>query len=690
MSQPATQPSTATVRVPLNDAPSRAPASGRTVARTGKVTQAEAESGNPAVLQSQASQAEALLLAQVAGVPNSNSNSNASEAATAPVAESCPVNQPGVSDPCGQAGVADAHPAGGFPVWAAALPLLGAGGGGGGSATPAAPYPISASPSVVQHLVTATNDTGRLLTDFGPDRSGNVYSLVKVVNNSTGLEVSDKVVAGNGSYVQGANPPTDPATNPWFYLDTSTGQVYLTAAGAAASSTGSSFTMSVRATAGTEVSQVATLSFELTSFTLTPNPAAGVSNPIDNMNDAGMQLANFGPDLSGYSYSIVRVLDNVAGGAVSGLATSGNGAYATANLPGTDPASNPWFYLDTATGTVYLTAAGAAAQCIGKSYTIEVQSSGAGGSSMASSVSFTVTAPTGGRSYDLVASSTMSEPITNANSGYDVLQVHQGNGAVTQMQFMPPFHGVDAQVTSLYVQVGNNQIEVQNHFSVANPGGVEYLTFTDQGRYYGYDLGTATALSYYRIQSTESTAASNEINGTSCNDLLLGSTSLDGHAEVFKGGAGNDLIFADPLFSGAPGHWVALVNGFSDQLYGGDGRDLLVGGGGTDVIYGEAGNDVLIGGYGNDQLTGGAGNDVFVFNAPLAAGHADVIQDFTAGDKIMLDVAVFGADALVGYSTGTGLLAYDRSTGALSYDSTVFATLATKPFTLDQTNFIVA
>ena len=125
---------------------------------------------------------------------------------------------------------------------------------------------------------------------------------------------------------------------------------------------------------------------------------------------------------------------------------------------------------------------------------------------------------------------------------------------------------------------------------------------------------------------------------------------------------------------------------FPTSSIGGDGNDLLVGGGGVDALSGGAGNDVLIGGYGKDALAGGAGNDIFVFNAPAGAANADTITDFAAGDKLRLDKAVFGADALTGNH-----LAYNAGTGALSFDGLVLATLANKPLlTLDQTNFIVA
>ncbi|QDW36955.1 hypothetical protein FFI89_007270 [Bradyrhizobium sp. KBS0727] len=64
---------------------------------------------------------------------------------------------------------------------------------------------------------------------------------------------------------------------------------------------------------------------------------------------------------------------------------------------------------------------------------------------------------------------------------------------------------------------------------------------------------------------------------------------------------------------------------------------------GDDVLVGGSGNDTLIGGAGNDSLTGGGGNDLFVLDGHSSGGVSlsghDVIQDFAAGDLILVDVA---------------------------------------------------
>lgn len=54
------------------------------------------------------------------------------------------------------------------------------------------------------------------------------------------------------------------------------------------------------------------------------------------------------------------------------------------------------------------------------------------------------------------------------------------------------------------------------------------------------------------------------------------------------------------------------VDGFADNLSGGNGNDTLVGKSGNDILRGGGGDDVLVGGPGDDVLDGGDGADVYV------------------------------------------------------------------------------
>jgi Ca2+-binding RTX toxin-like protein len=417
------------------------------------------------------------------------------------------------------------------------------------------------------------------------------------------------------------------------------------------------------------------------------NAPAEVFHPIDTLDDSGTVVADFDSNKPNAVFRITQVVDNATGLAVTGKYAAGSGDFASSGVVGADPATDPWFYLDTSSGKVYLTAAGAAAQCIGTSYTLTVQAVADGVPGETGTVTFKLAAPTTGEGDDLYADLLTGLTITDAASGYDVLQVHQGSANFTQMQVLAHKPGELAEDNSLYIQVGNNFAQVVHHFDDdggAGPTGLDYISFTGEGNYYSYDFGTASDLSYYHVAPGESTEAVPTVTGTNCNDVLYGGT-VAGYTETFNGGAGNDLIFGGPLFSGAPGDWDPVTNGVGDVLNGDAGNDLLVGAAGDDILNGGDGNDVLIGGRGHDTLTGGAGADVFVFNAPIDAAHADTIDDFIAGvDKIYLDSTVFGSGALTH-------LSYVEATGVLSYDTTLLATFTTKPtLALDSTNFIVA
>jgi Ca2+-binding RTX toxin-like protein len=408
--------------------------------------------------------------------------------------------------------------------------------------------------------------------------------------------------------------------------------------------------------------------------------------PIDKVGDGKTPVVDFNSNLSNAAFTIKQVLDNATALAVTDKSAEGSVAYDSNNF-GADPAKDPWFYLETTTGKLYLTPAGEAAQCIGTAYTLTVQAVAGGVAGETGTVTFTLGAPVTGERYDLTTSAVLGLKVENAVTDYDVLRVHQGDTNFSQMQVLTDPHGLLGEANSLYVQMGNNFAQVVNHFSADGSAGtapLEYLSFTGEGNYYGYDFGTAADLHYYEVAAAASSEGSPVVDGSGCNDLLYGNTDAT-YTEILNGGAGNDLMFAGPLFAGSPGAWVPLSKGIGDTLNGGAGNDLLVGAPGADILNGGTGNDVLIGGYGRDTLSGGAGADIFVFNAPLNAAHADTITDFTVGeDKIYLDSSVFGSDALT-------RLSYDAGTGALSYDSTLFATLTNKPgLALDQTNFIVA
>lgn len=156
------------------------------------------------------------------------------------------------------------------------------------------------------------------------------------------------------------------------------------------------------------------------------------------------------------------------------------------------------------------------------------------------------------------------------------------------------------------------------------------------------------------------------LKGLAGNDLLDGGAGND----TMYGGAGDDTYVVDSASDKAIeltsegtdlvkasvsftlGNYVekllltgsAAINGtgnsLANTLTGNSANNILKGLAGNDVLSGGGGADQLIGGKGMDTMTGGAGNDRFVFDdgdfASKTSTGADVIADFTAGDKIDL------------------------------------------------------
>ena len=113
-------------------------------------------------------------------------------------------------------------------------------------------------------------------------------------------------------------------------------------------------------------------------------------------------------------------------------------------------------------------------------------------------------------------------------------------------------------------------------------------------------------------------------------------------AEVFAGGAGNDLLdgmAGNDRLAGNDGNDTLYGRGGADSLSGGNGADLLHGGGGNDTLEGGAGNDRLVGSLGVDLLTGGTGADRFIFNS--LSDRGDTIADFDAAAGDRLDLRPF-------------------------------------------------
>ncbi|MEG4446124.1 calcium-binding protein [Microcoleus sp. AT9_B5] len=173
----------------------------------------------------------------------------------------------------------------------------------------------------------------------------------------------------------------------------------------------------------------------------------------------------------------------------------------------------------------------------------------------------------------------------------------------------------------------------------------------------GQPANTVNAQQFYNLSdgndnisllSLPPAAAGKPIFALSGNDNIIGTSGTDiingmQGADTIDGGAGTDSMNggkgSDQIDGGA-GDDALVGNNDNDTLIGGDGNDILAGGKENDVLIGGNGDDILLGDRGQDILTGGSGNDTFVLAGGQAAAtrlaDADVIVDFTAGDKIGL------------------------------------------------------
>lgn len=111
------------------------------------------------------------------------------------------------------------------------------------------------------------------------------------------------------------------------------------------------------------------------------------------------------------------------------------------------------------------------------------------------------------------------------------------------------------------------------------------------------------------------------------------------------------------------------------------------------TLSGLDGDDTLIGGLEIDTLIGGAGSDTFVFNT-LLNNKADIIQDFTAEDKIQLSRNIF--TAITDIEQVFTYINHDKASGKLTYqandtaDPIHFATLQNFDAELAKNQFVLA
>ncbi len=237
----------------------------------------------------------------------------------------------------------------------------------------------------------------------------------------------------------------------------------------------------------------------------------------------------------------------------------------------------------------------------------------------------------GGRGNDIVL----------GEAGSDLLIVNNGDGS----DFLEGGSGTDT------VQV-NGADGAGDDFSIS-PNGQRVRFQRDNLGLFTLDIGTVENL---------------DVNGQGGNDIIIGSTGLNGLISLdLDGGEGNDLLI------GGDG---------SDVLRGGAGNDTLLGNRGNDIVLGQDGNDLLIvnNGDGSDFLEGGEDIDTVQVNGSNTAGddfridpngervrfRRNNLDQFTLniGTTENLDVnGQGGSDVIIGSVGLNGLISLDLDGG---------------------------
>ncbi len=193
-----------------------------------------------------------------------------------------------------------------------------------------------------------------------------------------------------------------------------------------------------------------------------------------------------------------------------------------------------------------------------------------------------------------------------------------------------------------------------------------------------------------------------QLHGAGGADRLIGGAGHD----VLIGGAGADAMEGDAgvdTLSYGSSRTYVFVNLATGQTFGEDAAgdtftgfenltgglvsDALYGDGSVNVIRGGAGGDFIDGAGGDDVLIGGSGDDAFT--AAQGSGM-DRIRDFTTGGPedrvVMVDMGPFfatfdqvmaaavqqGADTVITFAAGHGLILEGVSKAALTVDDFVF------------------
>lgn len=204
------------------------------------------------------------------------------------------------------------------------------------------------------------------------------------------------------------------------------------------------------------------------------------------------------------------------------------------------------------------------------------------------------------------------------------------------------------------------------------PASPPFFVLTDLADNFTIDTGLLDTLpgGLLALAGNDTVIGSNQadiVNGNEGNDRLI----LGKGDDTIFGGKGNDTIAGEQgqdFFSGDIGDDILYGGNINDQftdladtIYGGEGNDSIFGQQGNDFLNGNQGNDYLVGGTGNDFIRGGKGGDVLIGNEGSDTLIGEIGQDaliggITAPGAADVDVFVLRGDSGVNKLTQADLI----------------------------------
>jgi Ca2+-binding RTX toxin-like protein len=327
---------------------------------------------------------------------------------------------------------------------------------------------------------------------------------------------------------------------------------------------------------------------------------------------------------------------------------SGNLTVGITDLPlGFTP--NPRLELiDATTGTILVTATGAAAALpptllnVGTEYRVRILSSGALGTNNIASYKLAFNAPNGvsvtpisttqGSGTVALNTPTLApDPAAVAPDTTQYLRFNKGaQGSVEFPDATKPVNTFDL----IQLSTGDDVINLNT------PPNPPFTALTPA-------INPDGTTNFENARWVVASSGNDMFVGTANNDVpIVGNAGNDtfnmgNGADVAVGGRDSDKI------NGEGGNDILNGNAGNDRLDGGDDNDTLNGGRDNDSITGGLGSDLISGDAGQDFLTGGGESDTFVLtnnadNVAATAALADVITDFSINaDRIKLVGAGF-------------------------------------------------